>query len=176
MKRSWSTPLPENTSITISKNDADKPVSFGDITFTNAGKYVYVVKETTKSADGIECDSKDHKVTINIKNNNGCLEAAIGSSLIQTEPFENTYSAKGEGEIKVKKNLEGREWTDNDINYETSTKSIGQRPVTVDFMGILRYGDVSLYCKYSPMSVLKSKSENGVENPQFHSMTFGLFF
>jgi hypothetical protein len=76
-------------------------------------------------------------------------------------------------------NVRGRinnEWTDNDINYETSTKSIGQRPVTVDFMGILRYGDVSLYCKYSPMSVLKSKSENGVENPQFHSMTFGLFF
>jgi hypothetical protein len=76
-------------------------------------------------------------------------------------------------------NVRGRilnEWTDDDIEHETSTREIGQRPVTVDFMGILKYGDVGMYCKYSPMSVLKNKSENGVENPQFHSLTFGLFF
>lgn len=75
-------------------------------------------------------------------------------------------------------NVRGRilnEWTDNDIEHETSTKEIGQRPVTVDFMSILKYGDIGLYCKYSPMSVLKNKSENGVENPQFHSLTIGLF-
>jgi len=76
-------------------------------------------------------------------------------------------------------NVRGRilnEWTDDDIEHETNTREIGQRPVTVDFMGILKYGDVGMYCKYSPMSVLKNKSENGVENPQFHSLTFGLFF
>jgi hypothetical protein len=76
-------------------------------------------------------------------------------------------------------NVRGRilnEWTDGDVDTETSTKGIGQRPVTIDFMGILKYGDLGLYCKYSPMSVLKSKSENGVENPQFHSLTIGLFF
>lgn len=76
-------------------------------------------------------------------------------------------------------NVRGRilnEWTDGDNEYEQSTKEVGQRPVTVDFMGVLEYDGVGLYCKYSPMSVLKNKSEKGVENPQFHSLTFGLFF
>lgn len=76
-------------------------------------------------------------------------------------------------------NVRGRinsEWTDGDDEMERSTKSIGQRPVTVDIMGILKTEGIGLYCKYSPMSVLKKKSENGVENPQFHSLTFGLFF
>ena len=76
-------------------------------------------------------------------------------------------------------NVRGRinnEWTYDDVETETSTKKIGQRPVTVDIMCILKSGGIGLYCKYSPMSVLKNKSENGVENPQFHSLTFGLFF
>jgi hypothetical protein len=76
-------------------------------------------------------------------------------------------------------NVRGRinnEWTDENAEWEQSIKEIGQRPVTVDIMGILKSDGFGLYCKYSPMSVLKKKSENGVENPQFHSLTFGLFF
>jgi hypothetical protein len=79
----------------------------------------------------------------------------------------------------VNVNLLGRinnEWKDGDDFYEVGTKNIGYHPVTVDFMGILKYGGWGLYCKYSPMSVLKKKSENGLENPQFHSLTVGLFF
>ena len=76
-------------------------------------------------------------------------------------------------------NVRGRinnEWTDDDVEWESSTKEIGQRPVTVDFMGILKGDGIGLYCKYSPMSVLKSKSANGMENPQFHSLSLGFFF
>lgn len=76
-------------------------------------------------------------------------------------------------------NLRGRinnEWTDDDINWEQGIKEIGQRPVTVDFMGILKSDGFGLYCKYSPMTVLESKSAHGVENPKFHSLSFGLFF
>lgn len=76
-------------------------------------------------------------------------------------------------------NVRGRinnEWTDGDVEHESSTKSIGQRPVTVDFMGMLQYSGIGIYCKYSPMSVLKKTSANGVENPQFQSLTFGICF
>lgn len=76
-------------------------------------------------------------------------------------------------------NLRGRinnEWTDGDYEMEESIKGIGYRPVTVDFMGILKYHGLGLYCKYSPMSVLKDKTVDGVENPKFKSLTFGLFF
>lgn len=76
-------------------------------------------------------------------------------------------------------NVRGRinnEWSRDDVNYETSTKSIGQRAFTVEFFGALQYKDFGIYGKYSPMSVLKSKSANGMENPQFHSLSVGLFF
>lgn len=76
-------------------------------------------------------------------------------------------------------NVYGRIYNDYtlvDNDYSVGIKNIGYRPVTIDFMGAIDYDGFGLYCKYSPMSVLKSKSANGVENPQFHSLTFGLFF
>lgn len=76
-------------------------------------------------------------------------------------------------------NVRGRinnEWTVDDVDYESSTRGIGQRPFTVEFFGALQYKDCGIYCKYSPMSVLKSKSANGMENPQFHSLSLGFFF
>ena len=97
--------------------------------------------------------------------------------------FTQKFGKKGKSSFSlgpvVNFNVRGRinnEWTDDDVDWESSTKSIGQRPVTVDIMGILKGDGIGLYCKYSPMSVLKKKSENGVENPQFQSLTFGLFF
>ena len=76
-------------------------------------------------------------------------------------------------------NLYGRicnEYTLDDYVNEVKIKGIDYRPVTVDIMGLLSYSHVSLYCKYSPMSVLKENSANGIENPQFRSISVGLFF
>jgi hypothetical protein len=76
-------------------------------------------------------------------------------------------------------NLRGRinnEWEDGDDYYEKSTKGFDYNVVTVDFMGVLKSGGIGLYFKYSPMNVLKKKSENGIENPQFKALSFGLFF
>ena len=69
------------------------------------------------------------------------------------------------------------EWTDDSNNTECSSSTwyIGQRPVTVDIFAMLQYGGIGLYCRYAPMSVLKTKSANGVENPQFKSITFGIY-
>lgn len=70
-------------------------------------------------------------------------------------------------------NLRGRintEYTLGDYDYDITTKGIEYRPVTVDFMGFVTYKELSIYCKYSPMSVLKTDM-----GPQFHSLTFGIF-
>lgn len=58
---------------------------------------------------------------------------------------------------------------DNEI--DTYTKKIGQRPITVDVLGILHFGKLGVYCKYSPMSVLKK--DRGVE---FKSFAAGIYF
>ena len=63
--------------------------------------------------------------------------------------------------------------SDNIFDYTTNAKAkgIGFRPVTVDFMGVLRYYGIGFYFKYSPMSVLKDG-----RGPQFHGLSFGIYF
>jgi hypothetical protein len=58
-----------------------------------------------------------------------------------------------------------------DDDVDTYTKKIGQRPITVDVLGILHFGKLGVYCKYSPMSVLKK--DRGVE---FKSFAAGFYF
>lgn len=58
-----------------------------------------------------------------------------------------------------------------DNNYNIYTKKIGERPFTVDVLGIVEVGDWGIYCKYSPMSVLKTD-----RGPEFKSLAFGIYF
>ncbi len=70
-------------------------------------------------------------------------------------------------------NVRGRinnEYEQGDEAYDINTKGINYRPVTVDLMGMLQYKGVGVYCKYSPMSVLKKDM-----GPQFRSVTLGVF-
>ena len=108
------TPLPDNTSITIKKSDEEQTKSFGEIKFKKAGTYKYVVKETKGSIGGVTYDTTEHTVTIKVKDNGKGKLVADGCELIQTKEFTNTYAAEGTGEIKVKKTLTGRDWTNDD--------------------------------------------------------------
>ncbi len=70
-------------------------------------------------------------------------------------------------------NLRGRvnnEYDKGDDNIDISTKGLEYRPFTVDLMGMLTYKKVSVFAKYSPMTVLKKD-----RGPQFHSVTLGVF-
>jgi hypothetical protein len=58
-----------------------------------------------------------------------------------------------------------------DDEVDIYTKNIGQRPFTVDVLGIVHVWELGVYCKYSPMSVLKKN--RGVE---FQSLAFGVYF
>lgn len=161
-------------------------------------RYCYTPKKARQTYSvGLWCDWRDYEVPRNHamgKNKDGIVvfgdfhdSYSNTSSSIRvfslSVPFLFTQKFGKKSSFSlgpvVNFNLRGRinnEWTDGDNEMQQSTKDIGQRPVTVDFMGIVKSNGIGLYCKYSPMSVLKKKSENGVENPQFHSLTFGLFF
>ncbi len=69
-------------------------------------------------------------------------------------------------------NLYGRihnRYSLGDDYMEVKTKGVEYRPVTVDIMGMLQYKGIGLYCKYSPMSVLKKDM-----GPEFRSISIGV--
>ena len=87
------TPMPDETRITITRDDLDQIKSFGEIVFTKAGKYVYTVEEIRGNIWSIRYDTSEHKVTIEvIEDDKGNLIAKNGTQLIQTVTITNTYS------------------------------------------------------------------------------------
>ena len=58
-----------------------------------------------------------------------------------------------------------------DHEIDDLTKKIGQRPITVDILGIVHVTKgLGIYCKYSPMSVLEKD-----RGPKFQSLAFGIY-
>ena len=62
-------------------------------------------------------------------------------------------------------------YEENDNEIDIQTKKIGERPITIDVLGMLHFGDFAVYCKYSPMSVLKKD-----KGPDFKSLAVGFYF
>ncbi len=60
-------------------------------------------------------------------------------------------------------------YKDGDDECNISTKDIGTRPITVDLLGMVHINRVAVYCKYAPMSALKSD-----RGPEFQSLSFGI--
>ena len=64
------------------------------------------------------------------------------------------------------------EYEIGDHEIEDLTKKIGQRPITVDILGIVHIAKgFGVYCKYSPMSVFKKD-----KGPDFKSLSVGFSF
>jgi pilin isopeptide linkage protein len=88
------TPMPGTTKVTVTESDKDKVKSFGAITFTDPGTYVYTVTETHKgeTVDGVAYDKKDRTVTIEVTDDGkGHLVTSQGARFVQTVGFTNTY-------------------------------------------------------------------------------------
>ena len=65
-----------------------------------------------------------------------------------------------------------RQYELGEEEYDINTKSIGQRPVTIDaFMQVHAPHLPSVYCKYSPMSFFKKS-----QAPKMHQFTIGIAF
>lgn len=91
------TPKPEKTSVTVTKNSLDYAESFGKITFAEEGTYAYTVSMTKKgeNINGVAYDSTDKIVTIKVKNDGNGHLVADGTELMQTAEFTNAYHATG---------------------------------------------------------------------------------
>ena len=132
-------PMPADKSIDITKSAEDQTKSFGIINFTKAGEYTYIIKETKGSLGGITYDEAEHTITIKtVDDGQGHIIAAEDSDLIQTAEITNTYSAKGEGEIKVHKVLEGRKWNNGDAFTFTITGKNGAPMPAVSSISITK--------------------------------------
>ena len=79
------TPMPPQTTITITRRDPDQTRSFGTIVFTQAGTYVYSVSELRGGDRHLRYDTREHTVTIEVvSDGNGNLVAKEGTQLIRT--------------------------------------------------------------------------------------------
>lgn len=64
------------------------------------------------------------------------------------------------------------EYEIGDHEYDINIKDIGYKPVTVDILGIIHVADgFGIYCKYSPMNVMKSG-----RGPEYNSISVGFYF
>ncbi|MBP3913457.1 MAG: hypothetical protein J6D14_03510, partial [Lachnospiraceae bacterium] len=109
------TPMPANDTITITKADADQTKGFGEMTFTKAGEYVYIVKETKGTLGGVTYDETEHTVTIKAEDNGkGEIVAAADSDLFPVEKITNEYSASGSVKFSGAKTVEGRDFKAGD--------------------------------------------------------------
>ncbi len=123
-------PMPEPSTLTINASTPDKTVSFGNITFTAAGEYVYTIQETKGDLDGMAYSNTVYTVTVNVADGNqGKLDATVTYKVGEKDfaygengmTFTNTFTPAtlgGEGAedaITITKNLTGRAWQEGDV-------------------------------------------------------------
>lgn len=108
------------TTITIDSSAAEHQASFGDITFKQAGNYVFTVSEVKGNVTGVTYDpDSTRQIYVKVEDRSGALFATLDNGT-EDLTFTNTYNpteAKldGAGNLTVTKNLEGREMADSDV-------------------------------------------------------------
>ncbi|MDO4848628.1 MAG: FctA domain-containing protein [Coriobacteriia bacterium] len=108
----------QNNVVDTATNAADGKVSFKAQTYTAAGDYVYTVKEVQGTLGGVTYDESTYTVTVTVTDNgDGTLSAKAATESDEGITFKNKYAsepAKLTSGVEVTKNLEGRDWTDDD--------------------------------------------------------------
>lgn len=99
-------PMPEPATITIgAPHSGDSNTgSFGKMTFSKAGEYVYKITELDDRNDGTTCVDSDQTVTVNVTEDKtaGTLSADIVyENGQQSAAFTNTYNATFDGDTSV---------------------------------------------------------------------------
>ena len=112
--------LPENKEVTVTKNA--QTAVFGDITFSEEGTYKFVVSEQNGGIPGVAYDETVKHIEVQVTDNdNGTMTAAVSIDGTATSEmtFTNTYSTTsatldGAANLKVWKELTGRDWQEGD--------------------------------------------------------------
>ena len=112
--------LKDGTPVATAKSGADGKIAYPELTYTKktghdeTGTYTYTVKETSTDGNGITVDTTVYTVTVEVKDlGNGVLDVTKTGDMGPYN-FTNTYEAKGTATILVKKDLVGRDWTNDD--------------------------------------------------------------
>ena len=114
--------------------DEDETVSFDEISYTKAGTYTYTIEETSALPDGVQ-SSGPIEVTVEVTDNfDGTLTAVAKYGENNDNTITNSYTAKGDIELKATKKLEGRKWLSGESFtfelFDESGKSLGTKSVT----------------------------------------------
>ncbi len=115
-------PLPENTT---AFNDENSVVTFGEIEYTKAGTYSYIVSENKGSLGGITYDQAKYKITVTVTDDgSGYLKATVETFDVTTGDkadvvFTNTYQAAPTNvTLTATKKLNGRKLKANEFTFE----------------------------------------------------------
>ena len=116
-------PMPEDAEdgkviVRITSETEDYTESFGAITFEKEGDYQYIITEMRGSLDGVLYDTEDHSVTVRISKADDATNALTAEIIFEEEGAEvqvilNSFEP-AEAELKVRKDLQGREWRSGD--------------------------------------------------------------
>ncbi|MGO5362245.1 Spy0128 family protein [Collinsella bouchesdurhonensis] len=135
------TPLPDETSVT---NAADGSITFGTITFSKTGTYLYdVVEDTSVLPEGVSAVTRDpQRVEVKVTlGDDGALEAETVGEL----KFVNTYSAKPISvSLKATKVLKGAQLTDGAFTFELLNNDEVMDSVTNDAEGNIAFKELTL--------------------------------
>ncbi len=130
-------PLPESTTVTAGKRDADDDgvaaIKFGKIRFTAAGTYKYEIRENAGNAAGMTYDPHVATAEVTVtENGEGILTANVtteNGSFINKYHSELNYTAAGG--LKLSKTLSGRPMTEGQFTFtvtpadEASANALG---------------------------------------------------
>lgn len=135
------TPLPDETSVT---NTADGSITFGTITFSKTGTYLYdVVEDTSMLLEGVSAVTRDpQRVEVKVTlGDDGALKAETVGEL----KFVNTYSAKPTSvSLKATKVLKGAQLTDGAFTFELLNNDEVMDSVTNDAEGNIAFKELTL--------------------------------
>ncbi len=125
-------------------------VEFTSISYTEAGSYYYLIKETGRAPSGWTLDEKEYHVTVTVTDNgDGTLTTSASYTYLdedeeaQTEnsaAFTNTYAATGELSLTGQKTLAGGKLEENGFEF-TMTDGTGASvgDVTMDAKGNITF-------------------------------------
>ena len=125
-------PLPESTTVTVGKSDANA-IKFGTIRFTAAGTYKYEIRENAGNAAGMTYDAHVATAEVTVtENGEGKLIANVTT---KSGHFTNKYRTElnytAAGGLKLSKTLSGRPMTEGQFTFtvtpadEASASALG---------------------------------------------------
>ncbi len=129
-------------------------LNFSAISYTEAGTYYYVIKETGTAPDGWTLDSTEYHVTVTVTDNgDGTLTTSVSYAYVdeneetQTEnsaAFTNTYAASGSLSLSGTKTFTGGTLAENGFSFtmmDSTGASVGD--VTMDADGTITFPTLS---------------------------------